>query len=516
MEVELKLLLDPQHAARLREHPLLAQYAAEEPVLLSMHDVYVDTPDLQLCRHQAGLRVRHIDGAWTQTLKAGGSVRGGLHSRHEWESEVDGPQVRLDALDALIKGKQPVRALLRRKAIRGNLQTVFGTRIARTVWQLATPQGDLVECVLDQGVIEHGSADSMRSVPVSEVELELKSGNPASLFDIALALLQEVPLWIGQASKAERGYRLAAGLPVKAVKAQPLILKDKLSVQQGFQAIAANCLEQVSANQDGVASSEDVESLHQMRVGLRRLRSALSLFKPLLALPEDLRADLDWLAGKLGAARDWDVLAGDTLAPCQDELDAGILSPLIEAAREEARVAHAQAAEALADVRYTRLMLGLQRWLLTCGWREGSTPRQRRALERPLLRFARAALRRRQRRLLKRGKLLVHGTPAERHQVRIAAKKARYASEFFASLFSASKARAYVKRLSSLQDVLGVLNDLEVADKLLHALAGQQPAVQSQAAFVRGFLAARAQARLGDARGMQCAWRRFKAARLPG
>lgn len=516
MEVELKLLLDPRHAARLREHRLLAQYATEAPVLLAMHDLYVDTPDLQLCRHQAGLRVRHIDGAWVQTLKAGGSVRGGLHSRHEWESAVAGPQPEPDALDALIKGKQPVRALLRRKAIRGNLQTVFSTRIERTVWQLATPQGDLVECVLDQGVIEHGSADGMRSVPVSEVELELKAGRQVALFDIALALLQEVPLWIGQASKAERGYRLAAGLPVNAVKAQPLILKEQLSVQQGFQAIAANCLEQVGANQDGVASSEDVESLHQMRVGLRRLRSALSLFKPLLALPEDLQADLDWLAGKLGAARDWDVLAGDTLAPCQGELDAGILSTLTEAAREEARVAHAQAAEALADVRYTRLMLGLQRWLLACGWREGITPRQRRALEQPLPRFAKQALRRRQRRLRKRGKLLLSGTPDERHQIRIAAKKARYAAEFFASLFSDGKVRAYVKPLSGLQDVLGGMNDLQVADGLLQQLADKQIALQAPASFVRGYLAARARERLGDARGMERAWRRFKAARLPG
>ncbi|OBV39195.1 CYTH and CHAD domain-containing protein [Janthinobacterium psychrotolerans] len=512
MEVELKLLLDPRHAARLREHPLLARQPSEAPVLLAMHDIYVDTPDLQLCRHQAGLRVRQVDAAWVQTLKAGGSVRGGLHSRHEWESEVDGPQVRLDALDAQIKGKQPVRALLRRKAIRGNLQTVFSTRIERLVWQLATPQGDLVECVLDQGLIESGE----NSVPVSEVELELKAGRPAALFDIALALLREVPLWIGQASKAERGYRLAAGLPVNAVKARPLHLGGKLSVQRGFQAIAANCLEQISANQDGVAGSEDVESLHQMRVGLRRLRSAFSLFKPLLALPEDLQADLDWLAGTLGAARDWDVLVNDTLAPCQGDVDASMLAPLIEAARGQARAAHAQAAEALADVRYTRLLLQLQRWLLTCGWREGATPRQRRALEQPLPRFARQALRQRQRRLRKRGKLLLTGTPEQRHAIRIAAKKARYAAEFFASLFSDGKVRAYVKPLSGLQDVLGGLNDLQVADGLLRQLADRQAALQEPASFVRGYLAARAQERLGDAQGMRRAWRRFRAARLPG
>ena len=515
MEVELKLLLEPQHVARLRAHPLLAQYAAEAPVLLSMHDVYVDTPDLQLCRHQAGLRVRQVGDGWVQTLKAGGSVRGGLHSRHEWESEVAGPVPELDALDALIKRKQPVRALLRQDAVRNNLQTVFTTRIERTAWQLATPQGGLVECVLDQGVIEHGSADSMRSIAISEIELELKSGDPASLFDIALALLQDVPLQVGQMSKAERGYRLAAGLPVKAVKAQPLSLHGKLTVEQGFQAIAANCLEQISANQDGVAGGEDVESLHQMRVGLRRLRSALSLFKSVLQLPGDVQADLDWLVGTLGAARDWDVLAGDTLAPCEDNVDADMLAPLIEAARDEARAAHGDAAAVLADIRYTQLMLELQRWLLARGWRDGSTPRQRRALDKPLQRFARQALRQCQRRLLRRGQRLLHGTPGERHQVRIAAKKARYASEFFATLFSAGKVKTYVGRLSKLQDVLGVLNDLEVADGLLQSLADRHAPVQSQAAFVRGYLAARAQDRLGDERGMRQAWQRFKAARLP-
>lgn len=511
MEVELKLLLDPQHVVRLRAHPLLAQYASAEPLQLSMHDLYVDTLDLQLCRQQAGLRVRHVDGAWVQTLKAGGSVRGGLHSRHEWESQVAGPAPQPEALAALIKRQQPVRTLLR-KAAHDGLQAIFSTRIERTVWQLATPQGDLVECVLDQGVIEHRA----RSIAISEIELELKSGNPASLFDIALALLAEVPLQIGQQSKAERGYRLAAGMPPTAVKAQPLALRAGLSVEQGFQAIAANCLEQIGANQDGVAAGDDVESLHQMRVGLRRLRSALSLFKSRLQLPGDLQAGLDWLAGTLGAARDWDVLAGDTLAPCAAQVETDTLAPLLDASGEAARAAHAEAAAALADPRHARLMLGLQRWLLACGWRDACTPRQRRDLDQALPRFAKQALRQRQRRLLKRGRLLLHGTPGERHQVRIAAKKARYASEFFASLFSARKVAAYGKRLSALQEVLGVQNDLQVADQLLHVLAGRQPQVQAQAAYMRGFLAARAQARLLDARGMRRAWQRVKAARLPG
>ncbi|MCX7293879.1 CYTH and CHAD domain-containing protein [Janthinobacterium sp.] len=533
MEIELKLLLEPQDAPRLRAHPLLAQYAQAAPQVLQMHDIYVDTPDLQLCRHQAGLRVRQVEGRWVQTLKAGGNVSGGLHSRHEWEGDVAGPQADLDALDAAIGRKQPIRALLRQDDVRAALQPVFTTRIERTVWQLRTPQGDQVECVLDQGVIEcgepgangtNGTHGAARSTAISEIELELKEGQAASLFDVALALLQDVPLQLGHLSKAERGYRLAlaasqTALPRHAVKAQPLALDAAMSVEQVFLAIAGNCLEQVGGNQDGVAAGEDVESVHQMRVGLRRLRSALGMFKSLLALPDALKNELDWLGGALGEARDWDVLAGSTLA----KLDGGAqadAAALAQAAHEQARVKHAQAAHAVTSARYTACMLGLQRWLQARAWRDSCSMRQLRRLDAHVSPFAHATLRQDQRRLMKRGKRLLHATPQQRHQVRIAAKKTRYATEFFASLFAARAVKPYVGRLSDLQDELGWLNDVQVADRLLqqlpdaHADLAGQDGLRLHAAFIRGYLAARAQSQGADGR-MHKAWRRFKAARLP-
>lgn len=524
MEIELKLLLAPPDAPRLRAHPLLAQ-SAQGPVVLQMHDIYVDTPDLQLCRHQAGLRVRQVDGRWVQTLKAGGTVSGGLHSRHEWEGEVPGPQPDLAALDAAIGRKQPIRALLRQDAIRDALRPVFTTRIERTVWQLRTPQGDEIECVLDQGVIESGAdgADgAIRSVPVSEIELELKQGQAASLFDVALALLQEVPLQLGHMSKAERGYRFAAPQPVRAVKAQPLALDAAMSVEQAFLAIAGNCLEQVSGNQDGVAGGADVESVHQMRVGLRRLRSALGMFKSLLVLPDALKSELDWLGGALGEARDWDVLAGNTLAQLDGEA-ATDAAALAAAAHAQARLKHVEAAQAVTSARCTACMLGLQRWLQARAWRDSCSVRQVRRLDVPVSPFAHATVRKDQRRLMKRGKRLLHASPQQRHQVRIAAKKTRYATEFFASLFAARTVQPYVGRLSALQDELGWLNDVQVADRLLQQLpdvqadqADQfaQDGLRLHAAFIRGYLAARAQAQGTDGR-MHKAWRRFKAARLP-
>ncbi|MCC7596663.1 CYTH and CHAD domain-containing protein [Janthinobacterium sp. FW305-129] len=522
MEIELKLLLAPQDAPRLRAHPLLAQTAQGAPQVLQMHDIYVDTPDLQLCRHHAGLRVRQVDGHWVQTLKAGGTVNGGLHSRHEWEGDVPGPQPDLAALESAIGRKQPVRALLRQDAVRDGLQPVFTTRIERTVWQLRTPQGDQIECVLDQGVIDSGTDGAARSVPVSEVELELKQGQASSLFDVALALLQDVPLQLGHMSKAERGYRLAVPQPLQAVKAQPLALDAAMSVEQVFLAIAGNCLEQVSGNQDGVAAGEDVESVHQMRVGLRRLRSALGMFKSLLVLPDALKGELDWLGGALGEARDWDVLAGNTLAQLDGEAQADAAA-LAQAAHAQARLKHQQAAQAVTSARYTACMLGVQRWLQARAWRDGCSMRQLRRLDARVSPFARATLRKDQRRLMKRGKRLLHATPQQRHQVRIAAKKTRYATEFFASLFAGRAVKPYVGRLSALQDELGWLNDVQVADRLLQQLpevqAGQtdqsaQDGLRLHAAFVRGYLAARAQAQGADGR-MHKAWRRFKAARLP-
>ena len=517
MEIELKLLLAPQDAPRLRAHPLLAQ-SAQGPLVLQMHDIYVDTPDLQLCRQQAGLRVRQVDGRWVQTLKAGGTVSGGLHSRHEWEGEVPGPQPDLAALDAAIGRKQPIRALLRQDAIRDALRPVFTTRIERTVWQLRTPQGDEIECVLDQGVIERGAdgADGangvVHSVAVSEIELELKQGQAASLFDVALALLQDVPLQLGHMSKAERGYRLVAQQPLRAVKAQPLALDAAMSVEQAFLAIAGNCLEQVSGNQDGVAGGADVESVHQMRVGLRRLRSALGMFKSLLALPDALKSELDWLGGALGEARDWDVLAGNTLAQLDGEAQADAAA-LTQAAHAQARLKHVQAAQAVTSARCTACMLGLQRWLQARAWRDSCSMRQVRRLDAPVCPFARATLRKDLRRLLKRGKDLPRLAPPARHRVRIAAKKARYATEFFASLYDAGQVRHYVKRLSVLQDELGWRNDIEVADGLLRALAEMQPDLLPQAAYVRGFLAAQLQG--GAGKVLARPWRRFAAAPLP-
>lgn len=528
MEIELKLQLAPPDAQRFASKALPGQYAPHAAQQLSLHDIYFDTADMRLARAGAGLRVRQAGAGWVQTMKAGGSIDGGLHSRHEWECAVDGPAPDLAALIDVIPHQWPWRALLKRLATEQEsapLLPLFSTRIERSVWQLVSPQGDAIECVLDQGVIECGDS----SDAVCEVELELKSGKVASLFDLALALQQAMPMQIAGASKAERGYLLYAPQQPAASKARPLSLSKKMTVGQAFQAIAANCLQQIQANHEGVMQGH-VESLHQMRVGLRRLRSALGMFKELLGLPPALQPELDWLVGALGDARDWDVLAGTTLPALAEELqeleavggdvaetlDGAMLEQLQQAASSVTAEHHAQAAAAAGSGRYTRLMLELARWLQLRGWRDTAGNDALRQLKQPVPGFARQILRQDQRRLLKRGHDLQKASPQTRHRARIAAKKSRYATEFFASLYPAGKVRSYVGVLSGLQDELGWLNDLAVADRLLQQLPDGQPQLQVPAAFLRGYLAARAGNNVGNNVGkMVKAWKKFSKARIP-
>ncbi len=514
MEIELKLLVNAQGATALRQHPLLKQYATSKPHQQKMSDIYFDTPDLHIRNCDAGLRVRRVGNGWIQTLKGGGSVAGGLHSRHEWESPVAGPVPELALLRDLVDSKTVWGKLLRSPMLEEQLLPIFSTQVTRMVWQLCLPQGDEVECVLDLGHLESDG----KKTPISELELELKAGDPTHLFDFALTLQQDIALHIGNLSKADRGYALFAPQAPAAVKATPLKLSKRMTVEQVFQAIAANCMAQIQANEAGVAqqhtTQESQESLHQMRVGLRRLRSALGLFKDVLQLPEDVQQELDWLGTQLGAARDWDVLAGATLPSVAEValVDETMLADLKLAALRKAHEMHAAASAAVGSLRYTRFILCFTRWVQGCGWRDALSPQDQKRLTTRIGKFARNMLVRDQRRLLQRGKKLRGADPTARHRVRIAAKKTRYATEFFQSLYSSKRVRPYVSALSTLQDELGWLNDAAVADRLLKELQNEQPPMEGSAGFIRGYLAARVK---NDDKKIRKLWKKFAPMKLP-
>ncbi|MBB5390289.1 MULTISPECIES: CYTH and CHAD domain-containing protein [unclassified Herbaspirillum] len=513
METELKLLLAPGHVKALIRHPLLARHALAAPRTKDQTGVYFDTPGNDLRRNDAGLRVRRTGGEYIQTLKAGGGVQGGLHQRNEWESQVAGEQPDLAALREMVPADAKWARRVFTSELAQQIRPIFATRIKRMLWDLKLPDGSEVEFVLDRGTVEHGDLKTR----VCEIELELKAGSPLALFDFALQLMQDIPLRVGIQSKAQRGYALyhqaAGGAPASnATKAAALALSKKMSVEQAFSAIVGNCVEQIQANDIADGDAGDVERLHQMRVGLRRLRSAFTLFGEVIALPDALAGEFEWLSRHIGAARDWDVLAGATLAsvPAAD-LDAPGLAAVKKAAHKQARALHQAAAEVVASPRYTALALHLSRWMLAAQWREAMTGEQLAALEQPLSRFARQMLRHDEKRMKKRGSKM-KDDPRSRHRARIAAKRMRYDTEFFQALYREKNSKPYLKALSRLQDQLGLLNDISVANRLLDELQARHPALAAGIGYARGFLAA--QVSDGEEK-VRRLWKKWKAQQLP-
>ena len=505
METELKLLIAPADVAAFRRLALLKQLATTKPATRLLRNTYFDTPELHLKEHGIELRVRRMGRVAIQTLKAfGKAAEAGLHQRQEWETRVTGPLPELASLITLVGAGSTWEKVLGTPGLPQGLVPIFGSEFRRTVWNLRLAQGAEVELALDQGELRHGD----KHEPISEIKLELKAGAPEALYDLALQLQEQVPLRVGNLSKSARGYALQAPVAAAAVKARPVALNREMCVEEGFRVIVSNCLRQMQDNEVGVAQGIDPESIHQMRVSMRRLRSALRLFAPWIPFPPALQQELAWLGGELGAARDADVLADSTLLKvieaCPQETD---LLPLRQLASTIAGKKRQKAAEAVASVRCSRLMLSLVGWLQALRWHETLEEAALGALAEPLEKRAAQILDLRHEKLIKSGKRLAHGTPEERHQVRIAAKKARYAMEFFQSLHPAGRVKRYVRRLAALQDALGWLNDAAVADRLLHEIQVGHPELAGSACFTRGYLCA---ATRQDLPGLAKLWKQFR------
>ncbi|HEY2021083.1 CHAD domain-containing protein [Paraburkholderia sp.] len=503
MERELKLRVAIEDFDKLRRAPVLAQSksATHAPRLLT--STYFDTPELAFHWCKASLRVRAVGNERVQTLKLEGSVQAGLFDRDEFEMPVDSDTPDLKLLQDQIPTDTDCGRLIRDEAAAARLKPVFVTRINRSSIPLRLPSGDELEVALDEGTIDADTG----SVPIAALELELRHGQAESLYGVALELLETVPLRVDHLSKADLGYELLVAEHSDAVKAQPVHLTRRDSVEDAFCSIARNCLDQVHANERGVVSGHDPSSVHQTRVGLRRLRSALDLFAKVIPAYPGLDDELRWIASELGTARDWEVLAGSTLEHAAATGDADEILPARQAC-EHIAVNHRQrAAAAVESVRYTRLVLQLALWLNRKGWQDGMSDKQRHGIGKAAGKFAAEVVRRRHRKLIKRGKRLADIDDHRRHRARIAAKKLRYATEFFASLFARRAVRHYVDVLTALQDDLGWRNDAVVADQLLKLLPRTSPEAAPGAAFARGYLASRVAA---DHQTLKKRWKTFR------
>jgi CHAD domain-containing protein len=244
------------------------------------------------------------------------------------------------------------------------------------------------------------------------------------------------------------------------------------------------------------------------------MRTVFSVFRPVL--PEEraraIRDELRWLAGELGAVRDLDVFVGELLGPLSGVRGEDVALKRLRAEAEELRDEHRQGLrEVLHSRRLTRLLLELGLWIARASWREQALSETSAMLFQPAQMFAGEVLARLHQRAEKLGRVAVDGLPAARHELRITLKKLRYVSEFFQSLYGAKDARRYLNRLSRLQDVLGTLNDVATAGRVLEELLGRvgPPDADSLArtvGFIEGF-AAREDAH--SLRKLESQWKRF-------
>ena len=227
---------------------------------------------LDLHRAAMALRLRRAGRQWLQTLKGAGSVVAGMHSRNEWETVLAHGELLAHGESLDFKALEACGGKLPRGVSKKELRPVFVTDFSRTRRMVAF-EGAEIELCLDSGCIRAG--EKIR--PISELELELKSGRPLQLFRLALALLDIVPLEIEPVNKAEYGYLLlATGLPDIA-KAQPPALTNAMDIPAALQGMAGSCLLHLLANIHGAAHEPDEKYLHQVRVALRRLRVALGM-----------------------------------------------------------------------------------------------------------------------------------------------------------------------------------------------------------------------------------------------
>ena len=209
------------------------------------------------------------------------------------------------------------------------------------------------------------------------------------------------------------------------------------SAAKAFRLIAASAMEQIAANGAVLARARRPEALHQMRVGLRRLRCALSLFGPMLhddALA-GVKGELKWINAELGPARDLDVFLNDTYRPLlEPHRDWPELANFGHVLREARTRAYDRAQAAVTSSRFGVLVHDLGAWIERGPWSVDPGPKQTALRARPIGRLAPELLLRARRRIVRRGRRLERLAPEARHKLRIRAKQMRYAAGFFGSL----------------------------------------------------------------------------------
>ena len=436
-----------------------------EPIHLAAQ--YFDTADQTLAKHCIAIRRRLENDEWKQTFKAVNSAK--ALSRFEVEFDIAPPETAILELD----NYEPYPTVYKKlKCALGlslpTLELLFETKIQR-LCVLQNVGSSAVEIALDIGKI----FKEQSSVDIFEIEFELKQGSIEDLIAFIQAWVQKYQLTLDTHSKSD--YGLQAVRQQSSFPAQyqtPLVLNRSSNETKALQSMVANCLQHLLPNTSSIARQQySSEHVHQARVAIRRLRSALKSFAAWSeAMQPHWKKELTTIFQALGGTRDIDALNED------------LLPQLIEAGYPLDHLA--PSTEAITDVcalfqRPETTQLWLELILFT--EQELDSPSKSK-LKKHALKVIQAL----------HHKICAHAEhfsqleDEEKHRIRKQVKQLRYSVEFVASLLDAKALRTYLKKLKAVQESLGHYNDLVVAD----ALFQQAPEPEAAYSFATGWIAA--------------------------
>jgi inorganic triphosphatase YgiF len=473
-EIELKFQIPPSRLPSLRRAVTTAMARIE-----NLSAVYVDTQHEHLAKAGLSMRLRGTgptgQKVWVQTLKARG---GSSIKRIEHNVPLGGPGH--PVLDPRRHDGTEAGAVLEKTlAAAGDAVLIerFFIEVKRTL-RLLRKDGSLIEIALDEGGITAGDG----ILRVCEIEFELVHGSPSTLLKVAQRWMGRFGLLLDTRSKSDRGYRLAIGkTTVRPAKARPVHLLPQGTPQESFAVMLNNTLSQILPNASQIQDGHfEPEHLHELRVGLRRLRTVLRLYGTLSQqLPENVEHDVAELFRKSGTARDLDAMA-ETLWPALRAANA----PLVEIPSPVSTPTQSDLPTLLRAPAIQSL------WLALLGAAHPQDEPQepfdnlREVLASPLRKLEKK-IRRDDARFATLG-------DEKRHQLRKRIKTLRYAAELVGSLWPQRPVQKFLRRLQKAQTPLGQLNDAVVALELYRNLARQDP----RAWFAAGWLAARKEALL--------------------
>ncbi|SON56287.1 hypothetical protein HDIA_2746 [Hartmannibacter diazotrophicus] len=462
IETELKFAIDSPGLKRLQDHPLFKN--AVEKKVLTLDSSYFDTTEESLRKAGISLRLRKGEAPTPiQTAKFSGKQTIGLMAR----TEVNAPLPARRTSPDLSAFPSDIAAAIEKACGGQPLERQFRIVVERHEAEIHLEDSAVVSLALDDGKVVIGR----KSHAFQEVEFELKEQTPEALFALAKKMLPGLSIRLAGGSKATLGYRMKAGDLEDLAAPEPAslpALDGDMTVETALGACLRSCVGQIAANAAAVIDSADPEGPHQLRVGLRRLRSTLLAFRPVMDWTKArvLDEEAKRLATIVGELRDIDVLIDEIIGPLKDRVDVTGLVALLERRRERLR---ADVRSVIAGTDGTTFLIDLTEFTECREWRNGFDE----ALAYRLLPFAKNAIARQQERIAKYTDRLADLTAEERHSLRKAYKKLRYLLDFFAPVIGGKAMRKLLAKTKEVQDHLGYMNDVVMAEKL-HTLVAEE------------------------------------------